>query len=230
MRKGSTSIFLIGGGPSIRSIDLNALRYAETCCINMSVWDVPHPSFFLTKDYSFISRIPRYIASAPKSRQNKMLEVWKQVYKVFVVATGSGELSVQDGIVKDTRFNWTYDLGAMDEVIYSDSQYGISYNPPDFCSGVDSGYSALQYVVWNGKYTDIYLVGYDFTTSIYSHYHDKYPPVNLKAYQTKLDGYRRFYEEVLAKITRDTGIRIYSCSSISKLNDIIPYVDIRNLV
>ena len=51
--KKSHRVFIVGGGPSINSIQLDNLKNEDTICVNAAVNFVPNPTYFITMDYSY---------------------------------------------------------------------------------------------------------------------------------------------------------------------------------
>jgi hypothetical protein len=115
-----------------------------------------------------------------------------------------------------------------DKVIQVFKYGGIGFSLNEFHCGSDSGYSALQLAAILG-YEEIYLLGLDFTVSgDNTHSHADYPRQDPEHYQGRLDSYLQPYPEAF-QILRQNGIRVYSSSHISKLNQFILYFDLRNL-
>jgi hypothetical protein len=72
----------------------------------------------------------------------------------------------------------------------------------------------------------LYLVGMDATTCDgKSHYHNDY---NIQLNQSQSEGLQRS-QRIVIRTLLERGVKVFSCSSISVLNDELPYLDIRKL-
>ena len=217
-RKQKNRVFLVGGGTTVARTNLRELKYEDTICVNSSVFDVPSPNFFTTKDYTFLSR---YLVACLHQKTDA-LEIWNAVTKFFIVSFFGGSLrNVRDKIA-DVHNKILYDLRLVDWVIESEKQEGISPSLGDFRSGVDSGYGALQLAVLLG-YTEIYFVGYDMRVNVCTHYHDRYRRRDADEFQQTLDRYLQRYRKAFREIKNNSSIKMISCSPISKFNTDIEY-------
>jgi hypothetical protein len=223
-------VLLVGGGPSVKRQDLMKLTGnvgIDSIVINCAVFDAPKPTAFITKDYSFLLKVPS-ILRATGDRRSESERRWKSAKKVFVASFAENVLKEKDGVIVDTRYNLVYDLSGIDEIVRAERKSGISRSKEEFCAGIDSGYSALQYAIVQG-YNEIYLLGYDMNISCGEHYHDWYAKRRQK-FQRKLDKYFEFYSRAFFTINTWPDIKVYSCSSISRLNSLIPYVELRTIL
>ena len=220
-------VFIVGGGPSIKDINLSKLSVEDTITVNCAVFDVPNPTFFVTKDYTFLIKASS-ILRLGKRRRHEMIDQWNSARRIFVACFSGGDLQEIGGVITDTKYNLAYDLSSMDEVIKTDKRVGIGRTMDDFHAGGDSGFSALQYAIVKG-YRKIYLIGYDMVVQGGQHYHKWYSREKSQ-FQKTLDKYLRMYERVLPKINNWGDVSIYSCSPISKLNSHIEYVDLRKVL
>jgi len=218
-------VFLVGSGPSLHNFNFKVLKNEDTICVNSSVFDVPRPNFFITKDYFFLAK---HLVNCLHSKSNGA-KIWNSAIKLFVACYAGGSLQDIDGKIVDTSYNITYDLCPVDWVIKNDKQHGISLSLNDFRCGVDSGYGALQLAVLLG-YKEIFLAGYDMCTQKKTHYHDRYGRRDVDDFQKKLDGYYRFYVEAFQELKSMNQVKLISCSSISRFNEYIDYVPIEKIL
>ena len=218
-------VFLVGGGSSLRSFNFKLLKNEDTICVNSSVFDVPRPNFFITKDYSFLLK---HLINCLQTNYNAV-KVWNNVVKIFVACYAGGCLQDTDGEIVDVPNEIKYDLCPVDWIIKNDKQWGISSTLSDFRCGVDSGYGALQLAILLG-YKEIYLLGYDLQVRKKTHYHVRYGTRIVSEFQKKLDGYLRLYIEACQKIKNMNQVKLISCSSISKLNSHINYIPIKKIL
>jgi len=145
-------VFIVGGGPSLKDFEFIKLAEEDTIVVNKSILDVPLSNYFITVDYTFLSKIG--------------LDCFKRINteKVFVADFSYPFLKKKDSQIVDTRTNLVYDLKYFDRVIESQKYEGIGFTFDDFRSGRNSGYCALQLAVILG-YEEIYLLGIDLNIS-----------------------------------------------------------------
>ncbi len=195
--------FVVGGGPSLRGYNFSKLSGLNTIVSNNAVFDVPNPKHFITVDYTFLM----------KNRQR----IKGNYSKNFVVNMDNDSLKMIDGMMTDTRFNLKYDLTGYD-AIYSTKSSGIGKTKNDFRNGTNSGYCAMQLAHIMG-YKTIYLLGIDLNYSTNAHYHNG--PTSPKMKENLESFYKYFVDGI--KTLNDDGVKVISCSSTSRLNNIISY-------
>lgn len=218
-------VFLVGSGPSLCGFNFNLLKNEDTICVNSSVFDVPNPNFFITKDYSFLLRyLLNCLFDTPKA-----VNIWNSVVKIFVACYAGGCLQDIDGVITDTINRIKYDLCPVDWVIKKIKQNGIGTTMADFRCGTDSGYGALQLAILL-EYKEIYFVGYDMCVQVRTHYHDRYEKRKTVEFQKKLDGYARRYVRAFQEIKNMNQIKLISCSSISKFNAHIEHIPVEKIL
>jgi hypothetical protein len=116
-------------------------------------------------------------------------------------------------------------LNLFDVIVKSRQVDKLGLNFNDFGNGMNSGFCALQLAVILG-YTEINLVGYDFTACNKTHYHGGYGE-SLENFNKKLEQYYQIFRKaVLSFRLENEHIKIYNCSPVSKLNDILPYKEV----
>jgi len=224
---GVSQCFVVGGGPSLTGFDFSLLRNKDTITVNNSVFDVPDPNYFITMDYTWLTKNRIRYGKCVTSKDRKFMS--DSIHKVFVVAFG-GDRCIKTGIgVIDRKFDLEYDLRVFDQVVYSSRYGGIGLTFDDFRTGSDSGYSALQLAVVLG-YKKIYLLGMDFTVgegcANQIHYYQSIDSVASERFRKKLDEFMIPYPKAFEDIARRTDIEVFSCSPISRLNQYIPYIPV----
>jgi len=206
-------VFIVGGGPSLLGFDFDLLRNKDTIVVNKAVYDVPNSNFFVTVDYTFLKKV------------NRISFLNSPCTKVFIAALSFPFLQEKDGRIVDTRFNLVYHLNEYDLIIKSYKQAGIGLTFKDFRTGENSGFCALQLAIILG-YTEIYLLGIDLVTNnsaTPTHYHGGYGEQKEK-FSSKLSLYYDYFKQGLETLHMlSPEIKVFSLSSISELNKIIPY-------
>jgi len=209
----SKRVFVIGGGHSLSDFDFTKLANEDTIVTNKSILDVPFPNYFITIDYTFLKKIGA--------------DCFKQINttKLFVANFGCSTLKEKNGQIVDTKFNLKYHLDSFDKVIKSYRSDGIGFSFDDFRNGTNSGYCALQLAVILG-YKEIYLLGMDLNTTNKTHYHGGYGQSH-KVFNEKLEKYFQLFKVGLLELQSCSDVEVFSCSSNSRLNSIIPYHNLK---
>jgi hypothetical protein len=222
-------VFIVGGGPSLIGFDFMKLKDHDTICINVSVFNTPDPNFFITKDYTFFEKLRiNNSKTHPRNLKNRDRFNNLTATKFFVACYAGNQVKDVNGRIVDTRLDLVYDLDVVDVILKSRQMFGLGGKFNDFRCGGDSGYSALQLAIILG-YTEIYLLGLDFCTEgDFTHYHQQYKrTVSKEVYDVKLDSWSCSWIKSLDQLESwFPNVRVYSCSSISKLNSTIPHVSI----
>jgi len=203
-----SEVFVLGGGPSLKNFDFCKLTQKNTIVTNKSILDVPSPSYFITVDYTFSRKIGTRCFSQIKTP------------KIFVADFSHPFLKEKNGQIVDERYNMVYHLNDFNMVVKSYRADGIGFSFDDFRTGLNSGFCALQLAVILG-YKRIYLLGVDLTITDETHFHSGYGE-SLQKFSEKLCTYENYFRIGLRGLL-DSGIQVISCSSISKLNDVISY-------
>jgi len=103
---------------------------------------------------------------------------------------------------------------------YTMGNFGFRWN--DFRNGDNSGFCAVQMAILLG-YKDIRLVGMDFNVGNLSHFHRGYGEPKYK-FERKLNEYYRIFSHAIQNLkNKRKDIQIYNCSSLSRLNELLPY-------
>lgn len=217
-------VFIIGGGPSLHGFNFNKLINEDTIAVNRSIFDLPTANYFITMDYTFMRRMG---VCGPKIIHKRLVDFTRNpAEKVFVVGYDEGRFSKNHEFeIVDAVTGLVYDLHLFNKVVWANARGGIGATFDDFRSSSDSGYSALQLSIILG-YKEVYLLGMDFTVhkSGMTHYHHDYGVKN-RTYQQRLDWFYTEYDRAFKEIYEKFGTRVFSCSMISKLNHLIPYVN-----
>lgn len=255
----TAKLFIVGGGPSLCGFDFSRLGNKSTVVVNNSVFDVPNPNYFITMDYTWLTK--NSILDRSRNRE-KFLS--KGIHKVFVVSFAGDRTRCEwtSKGVKDKYFDLEYDLSLFDQIIPAAQYGGIGVDIEDFRCGSDSGFCALQLGTLLG-YKRIYLLGMDFDVvkskpvmietkperregwvsinrSVIkgprrivaikscnkSHYHKEISRGLVKEFEKRLEEYLIPYPVAFQEISEKTDSEVFSCSTISKLNEFIPYVNI----
>jgi hypothetical protein len=212
----SQECYVVAGGPSLHNFNFFSLLNKKTIVVNKAVLNVPNPNYFITVDYTFITKLG--------------LSALNNCYanKYFVVNMAHPFMKKDSEGYVDTRFNLRYsNLIHFNNIIESKDQTGFGFDFDDFRSGANSGYSALQLAIVLG-FKKIYLLGFDLClTSSLTHYHGGYGE-SSQSFSTKLENYLNTFVIGLNQIQSRNDIEIISCSKISALNSYIPYRDIES--
>lgn len=210
-------VYIIGGGPSLKHFNFNVLRNKITIAANKSIFDIPSPDYFISVDYTFLRKVKKYSFSTINAK------------KFFVADFSHPDLVEIDGQIIDKRFNLVYNLREYDRVIKAQKFLGIGYSFEDFNAGRNSGYCALQLAVILG-FKKIYLLGIDLGNQKDTHYHEGYGQ-SRSIFESKLDEYYEYFLIGLEQLIHERpDIQVISCSKISRLNDIISYCPVEEVL
>ena len=213
------SVYIVGGGNSLKDFDFKKLKDKDTIVINKSIFAVSDPTYFITCDYSFLIKIKA------QSLFNKFQKM--NTPKIFILQSYLPYLKEDKGRTIDIRYkNYIYDLKDFDIIIKSYKAEGVGLKWNDFRNGINSGICAIQYAILMG-YTDIYLLGIDLKLcNKRSHFHNGYGE-EKNVFAKKLDQYFSYYKIMFKEIIKNNpNINIYSSSKDSRLNCFIPYKEI----
>lgn len=202
-------VYIIGGGTSLKGFDFNKLKDKTTIAVNKSCKYVPNLDYFITMDFTALRKISiSKLISFPT--------------KIFIANFAKPYLQEIDGRIVDTRFNLVYTLNHFDMIIKSYKSDGIGVDFLNFRNGNNSGFCALQFAILMG-FNSIYLLGIDLAITEETHFHGGYGE-NKEFFQKKLDLYYQSFVQGLKLLKKiKPKIKIYSCSSSSRLNNILEY-------
>jgi len=208
------SVYIVGGGVSLKGFDFkNKLRGKRVIAVNKAINFLPRADFFITMDYTFLRKI------------NNKPYPFCQADKIFVLNLDADYIMFDNGLPVDTRFNLKYELQDFDVVIKSYKTNGIGFKFSDFRNGENSGFCALQFAVIMG-FSPIYLLGIDLKCAgNNTHFHNGYGEAKSK-FEQKLERYYQMFFVALSLLKTKSQFKVYSCSPISRLNDVIPFKEI----
>lgn len=210
MEESRNSIFIVGCGPSLKGFDFSSLFNLNTIAVNMAALDVPNPAFSITADSGIFRKIQD--------------GCFKNVKTTWVLITNSNHCTMKwiDGKFKHIHSGFVYNLFCVNMIIRNAGVEGIGFSFNDFRTGYNSGFCALQLAVLL-RYKKIYLLGIDLLKkNNRKHYYDK--EMTSKSDDSSLDKFYDNFVLALKIIKEKTDIEVISCSNISRLNSIIPYV------
>ena len=207
------SVYIIGGGTSLKGFDFSKLENKTTIAVNKSYKYVPNLDYFITIDFTVLRKINYSIIKSNAT-------------KIFVANFSVTSLKEIDGKIVDTRWNLVYGLQDFDMIVKSRKAEGIGLTLKDFRTGNNSGYCAFQLAVALG-YAEIYLLGIDLVCNENSHFHEGYGE-DSKLFSEKLNEYYFSWIQGIEELKKKRpDIKVYSCSKISRLNNIIIYKEIK---
>jgi hypothetical protein len=212
--------FVIGGGASLEGFPFQKLYEKDTICVNKALFSVPNPTYFITTDYTFLSKLGKH--------RKQFIQTTAK--KIFVVdTTGTSPVEQIHGDFVDTRFNLKYNLTQFDEVIQATGTSGFGYSLNDFRTGTNSGYCALQLAVAL-KYSPIYVLGIDLVNQFdKTHFHEGYGQF-VNQFQQRLEKYWRFFESGLKQLVNDGKVQVFNCSLVSRLSSVILTIDVESIL
>ena len=215
----SKEVFIVAGGPSLVGFNFEKLKDKHTIVVNKSIFDIPRAKYFVTIDYTFLRKID--------------LIQFQQIpaTKIFVINFANNFIKEVLGQIRDTRWNLVYDLKPFDVIIKSKSINGFGNTFGDFRNGNNSGYCALQLAILL-RYTRINLLGFDLSIDKNkTHYHSGYTGTTEAQFVSRLEEYYKFFENGLIQLReQNPEVKVVSCSSISKLNQIIEYIPVEKIL
>jgi hypothetical protein len=213
-------VFIIGGGPSLGSLDMSKLEPFHTIGVNKSAFFVPNVTHFITMDYTFIRKAGlARVKAIPGSRY-------------FVANLSIDYLKPIQGTITDTRsgFKYTEIYDVFDCIITCRREDGMGVSFRDFRCGNNSGYCALQLAIALG-YAQVYLLGIDLKVEkTKTHFHSGYRQ-SPQEFQKRISSYTQCFVRGIREISQKMPhTKVISCSSVSPLNAVIPYQDINEVI
>ena len=211
-------VYVVGGGPSLMGIDMRVLTSTTTIAVNKAAFYLANPSYFITMDYTALKKLD---VSKLKSLNCP---------RFFILNFAEQYIQVRNGAVVDIRTNLVYSdiYDCFDSIVLSRFNRGIGKSLRDFRSGSNSGYCALQLAIALG-YTDIYLLGIDLVVNNgHTHFHNEYNESPF-SFAKKLPNYYENFVLGIREIHEKLPlVHVSSCSSLSPLNTLIPYIALEN--
>jgi len=210
LQSSGDEVYIVGGGSSLTEFNFSKLADKCTITVNKSIFHVPNPSYFITVDYTFLKKVDRKVFDSISTK------------KFFVADFSHSFLKEVNKQITDTRYDLTYNLRNYNLLVRAYKQEGIGYTFKDFRTGRNSGFCALQLAIILG-FKKIYLLGMDLNQQGKTHYHEGYGE-RTKTFAPKLDEYHNYFKIGLEQLEQERpDIQVISCSSISRLNDVIPF-------
>lgn len=197
-------VFIVCGGASLKDEPLGWLRKEDTIAVNYVGRYMPEPTYFLCADSGVIRNAVTNDFWGLPDTTGKVVVMQKQHPRFEKVRDC---LNAFDQRIVPTRYDG--DIGLL--------------GGGTFATGKNSGFCALQYAVKLG-YKEIYLLGVDLRLTNGRKYCYA-EGGNPSPYDVFYDHFKRGVKKLQA-----FGIRIYSCSPVSRLNRDVPYVKLGSLV
>jgi hypothetical protein len=200
-------VYIVGGGSSLDGFCFDDLRDKETIAVNKSALTVPDPTYTITADSGIFQQIQEGLLS--------------DINTMKVLVTNADHCSMKR-INKEfvhVRTGYVYDLLCMDMIIQNKGCDGIGFSFADFRTGYNSGFCAFQFAVLLG-YTHICLLGMDMDAS--GKHYSQYGGGRIA--EKTMDKFYFNFVLALGLVHKETDIKVFSCSPISRLNNIIPYM------
>lgn len=223
-KRNSNRLFIIAGGPSIKTLDLSLLKDEDTLCVNAAVKAVPNPTHFLTIDYTYLSKGVNTIDSINSKISGESF---------FILKENNPNLKEIDGIVTDTRNNLRYEhLNKFTKVITTKTDtdsVGFGKNINSFVNGNNSGFSAIQLGLLLG-YEEVYLIGFDLGLGKggESHFHSWYG--SKSNFKTKIVEYKNALMSAMQLYTIHKRKPIIKTITESPLEAYIPRIDLKKVI
>lgn len=222
----SERLFIIAGGPSVSSFPLDCLKGEDVMCVNAAVKLIDNPKYFVTMDYSFLTKNVISIDEINNKVTDKSF---------FILKTNNPNLQIRNEVIYDKRHNFPYThLKKFSHIIGSnldlDNINGFGKTIDKFVNGNNSGFSAIQLGILLG-YKEIYLIGFDLGfNNDQTHFHSWYGSnSNIK---TKIDGYKNDLITSLKKLNQSplpNKPHIFTLTE-SPLTQVIPKNDITKVI
>jgi len=218
--KSSTRVFILGGGPSIKDVNLSFLNGEDVICVNKSIDLVRNPTFFITMDYSFFGKVGAPVQNITSKAKSSH----------FIINKGHKYIQEINGSYVDVRNNLRYaGLEHFTSIIESDvsthDRTGFGLSLKEFCHGDNSGYCAIQFAILAG-YREIYLLGFDLgNTNIHAetHFHGAYPKVPSETFRQRLGTYTANLVASISKLSSKSSTKIMTMTP-TPLEAVIPLV------
>lgn len=186
--------FIIGGGESIKGVDLSPLSHELTIGINKSF-------LHISTDILYMMDTPLYTSIVSRELDRRQREPVYDRYREFpgvkVMLCPMNPYAIGEGTYVIRRSL----LSGLQRSI----QTGIS-------GGTNSGFGAVMLAMALGA-NPIYLLGYDF---VGGHWHSGYPGQDLVVFQNKLAMYRQEFERCAPGIS-ELGFRVVNLNPVSEL-------------
>ncbi len=214
-------IFVVGGGNSLRGFNFYSLENKTTIVCNKAILNAPFADYFITTDYTFLNGLKA------KAFYEGVMKL--ATHKIFVANCIADHMVFIKNKVIDLKFEIIYNLDDFNETIICKSAKSVGFDMDNFNSGYNTGFSAFQYAIIKG-YKKIYLLGMDMGFTDETHYHGGYGK-SVDKFRKNINNFLPHFLTVLEKLKKERpDIEIISCSKTSKLNKVIEYKNIEDIL
>lgn len=200
--------FIIGGGESLKNLDLSKLQGERVIGINRAFEKYP-------VDILYMMDAPFY-----ESIVQKKLDVFtgEPVLERFRSFKG-----VKVALSPITEYKYPPDIYVVRMKV--DGKLSVDLNDGIF-GGTNSGFGAIQLAMCLGA-NPIYLLGYDMCAPTTTHWHKGYPNQTVEGMRTKLLGYLLEMQEAASDI-KSLGFTLYNVNKESALT-CFPFAEYNSL-
>ena len=205
------SVYIIAGGDSLTNFDFNKLENKDVIAVNKAILSYPKAKYFITMDFTALKKM-------------NFKNIISDSIKIFIANFTFDYIKEIDGQIIDTRFGLVYKLEDFDMIIKSHYKESFGLDFKHFANGQNSAYCAVQLAISLG-YKNIYLLGLDLVCDTKTHYHSGYGQ-DIEKFKKSLNEYHKYFYFSILELQEKSDINIYSCSKISRLNDILKYKEI----
>lgn len=191
--------FIIGGGESVKLLDLSRLENEIVITINLGFLCYPKSKLNYMMDSDLVDRIKSGVLN---TRHNVEVDrLWREYsgYKIYLCPIETKKFDSDIYVINRFR------------------EIDISYDLNRGIHGADnSGYGALMLSIVLGC-KEIYLLGYDMKAVNQTHWHKGYDDRNIDIFNSKLSEYCNNIKAIAPRLKND-GIKVYNCSNNSNLH------------
>lgn len=199
-------MFIVAGGPSLKTMDLSGLPPERTIAINRAFEIVNAKYIYIMDD-----RMVKWVLADEFKSRDKFLS--PSVTRIMPSPLAPPEKEKIDFPVK-------YVLRSLDKIVALPGHLGM------FC-GCNSGFGSIQLASWMGV-KKIYLLGYDMHSKGGTHFHNGYKTTPTERYDHKLMIFRKELEWFAPKF-QQAGIEIVNLTPDSALT-CFPKDDLKNIL
>lgn len=208
-------VFVIGGGASLRGVDLNCLKNEDIIAVNHSLYFLKDALFAITIDYEFFNSYTQYLREYQS----------KKAYKLYVASEINNFYKYSKNSIYSVNYSKEYTLLHLTNGVIMSNKFCPLSNTlknKQFANGFNSGYCGLQ-LAYLLKYKKIYLLGMDLTKS--KGYAQAYHKEHLRHEQEYKEVHKDYFDAFRNSLINydKSQTEIVSCSSISLLNEFIKY-------
>ena len=253
-------VFIVAGGPSLTDFDFSSLANEDTIVVNSSIFFVPRPKYFITMDYTWFLKNSICFGGDGGKRQSIYDASTAEKFFVVSFSGDRRELSEHGVIDRKFNLEYDLrvvdrilfasrqggigtafsDFRCGEDSGYSALQLAVLLGYEQiYLLGMD--FSVLQtepkirtiagstLQLSSGSSVEAAPIQ-KIDLSKQTHFFKKMDKSGTCEFTEKLHKYLRFYAEVFIEIGEKTKSKVFSCSSISKLNDFIDYLPIEKVM